>query len=170
MDVENQDLDNRVLEKFNMIRANSTEKDLENFHFKSIENFIFYLIKNSEKHSADKSKLQKINEVRMKKMLLEYLTKIQENTFNEDEIVQNFEEYISPIGEHMNRHYAFSFSGGAYKFLHFIFWLIPAIITDYIFYSFKLIFFPLFTILTLIFILYKRHRKEKLKKLYGPNY
>ncbi|MFD0975416.1 hypothetical protein [Salinimicrobium gaetbulicola] len=168
--MEIQDLDIQVLEKFNLIRANSTKKDIQNFHLKSVENFIYHLIKNSKKHSTDKTKLQEINEVRMKKLLLEYLTKIQASEFTEEEIVENFREYITPIGEHMNRHYGFSFSGGNYKFLYIIFWLIPALIIDYILYSFRLIIFPIFTLSTLIFIPYKQYRKVRMKKVYGPNY
>lgn len=95
--------------------------DKKKIHFYSMTNIVFHLIKNPKINKRKNTSLQEIGEVRIKSLLLEYLKLIRDTMPKSDEqVLENYENYISPVGEFMMKYYRFSNFAGVSMITYFL--------------------------------------------------
>lgn len=163
------DLEEEIKTKFSQLEKDLTQKEKNDFHFKSLQNFILHIFKDDESNNK-KSKLREINLKRNKSLILEYLNLIINKKVSEADSTFLFKNYIKIIGEFMNRNFGFSFAGGKIKYFLFLIYATVGAIFDVLFWFLFDHPIYIFTLLFLIYSIVRTYIKFRNNKLYGPNF
>ena len=170
--MEREELDAKIKTLFTALDAKLSKEEKEIIHFKSVANFVYHLIEHSYINPKKNKKIQELGEIRMKKVLLDYLTTISlKNKIEKEEPKSIYNTPIGIIGSFMSEYYHFSGSGGINNslvavFLTSLFGVIADIIISLVlsrfFYGFTASCFSVVTLRGVI--------KHKQRRVYGMNY
>ena len=151
-------------------KLTSEEKEL--IHFKSVSNFIYYLIDKQEYNKNRNIKLQELGEIRMKKKIIKYLNLvINKQPAGKKESSILYDDYIYKIGDFMMQYYNFSGSGGNIKLMNILIVLTIGIVLDFFAYLFfKVTMLTLFTPALLLIAVIRMYIKHKGRRTYGVFY
>lgn len=170
--MDNAYIEKQIKEKFWKLNKRLSTEEKKNFHFKSVENFIFHIFKEKSNKNS-KKKIYEINLKRNKELLIKYLSLIESEGVNNLESKSLYKEYIEPVGEFMNRNYGFSFAGGIFLYFHFLIYITIGIFIDTIFWFIlkePILIIGFFTVILFTYSIIKIYIKAKKGKLYGPNF
>jgi len=166
----NEELDKIILELYNKLDFKLSEKEKQLIHFKSVSNFIRHLIIHQHYNPTENKKLQNFGEIRMKKLLLEYLNLVTKKEVSEELAIKYYKDYINVIGKFMSQYYNFTGSGKS-EIIHFIIVFLLGLGADFFLHLFfEVEILTLFTP-TLLFLAFIRVGfKHKKRKVYGLLY
>lgn len=161
-----EDIDKNIIAKQKVLNEKMTKSEKNYFHFNSINNFIYHITRNEISNS---SKLYELKLLQNKKLILDYINLI-ENSGTDYNSKYLYKNYVEPVGEFLNRHHNFSFSGGVFGFFQLLKYLFTGLIIDSIIYMFidRIVFIGTFVMIVYFFLKFYYKRNKKL--IYGPNY
>lgn len=165
------EIDKKILNIYDDLSSKLDLKEKELIHFKSVSNFIYYLIYYPEINPKKNRKLQELGEFRMKKKLYEYLKLVKGKELNKEKSAIYFKEYIYEIGDFMMEYYKFSGNGGKLKLLTILVVLTIGAIFDFfanLIFDIKIP--TLFTPAFLLIAIARMIIKYRNKKIYGMFY
>jgi hypothetical protein len=162
------EINEKIVEKFDFIKKSKNAK-LKQIHYKSIKNFIGFLLIDNDK-SNTKSNIEKLGKVRKKELLLEYLIEIEnEENITEEESNKLFRKYVYPIGLFMSSYFGFSFIDIGTILMKILIFVVPAIIIDFLILEFTDRFYFL-SILVILFFSIRYILKYTKGKVFGFKY
>lgn len=162
-----ENLNDRIVKKLNSIRANATKSQLKRYHIKSTENFIYHLIEKENNFCPEETMIYKDIEEDIKLGLLQYLHLIEGNNICIQTGADNFLEYIGPIGHFMIKHYGFTHAGGIFRYYYIRNWMLPVLIIEAILFFKGFLPIPVFSFLTLLFLIIRIYIKVKQRRVFG---
>lgn len=163
--------DKKILSIYDELSSKLDREGKNLIHFKSVSNFIHYLIDNPEVNYKRNNKLQNLGEIRMKKKLYEYLKLVERQKLSKEQSAIYYKDYIYEIGDFMMQYYGFSGNGGKLKLLTILVVLTIGIIFDTLAHiilelNVLTLFTPAFLLIAVIRMAFKYRRK----KVYGMFY
>ena len=165
------EIDKKILNIYDDLSSKLNLEEKELIHFKSVSNFIHYLIYYPEINPKRNKKLQELGEVRMKKKLYEYLKLVKGKQLNKEKSAIYYKEYIYEIGDFMMQYYKFSGNGGKLKLLTILVVLTIGVVFDFfahLIFDIKIL--TLFTPAFLLIAIARMVMKYRSKKIYGMLY
>lgn len=170
--MEEKDLDIKIKSLFVALDKKLTKEEKKSVHFKSISNFVFYLVYHPYINPKKNKKLQLIGETRMKRVLLDYLESIDAQEKVKKQKPKSIHNTpIGIIGSFMSEYYRFTGSGGLNNSLVAIFLTcsLGVVVDFFMSLIFSKLFFA-FTLSSVSIVTLRSVIKHKQRRVYGINY